>query len=88
MLLAVTEDDLRSEIARGENTGLTLSHRAVVRHLSTLGGFRPGKTGSFSTETRLPSAREWRPASLRAVVFAKGRTSRRVLGASSLRLSQ
>src|SRR4051794_37180018 len=37
VLVAVTEDDLQSDVRRGENAGRKLSHAAVVRRLVRLG---------------------------------------------------
>ena len=37
ILVAVTEDQLRSDVKRGENHGRVLAHAAVVRQLTTIG---------------------------------------------------
>ncbi|MDT7809975.1 MAG: hypothetical protein QOJ70_3788 [Acidobacteriota bacterium] len=86
VLLAVTESDLASDVARGENAGHRLSHVGVVRLLTTLGGVGRAGGGTFDTEATVPIAQGWRRENLRAVVFAQERTSRRVLAAASLKL--
>ncbi len=37
VMLAITENDLHSQVSRGENAGRTLRHIAVVRQLKVLG---------------------------------------------------
>lgn len=87
VFLAITEDEIRSEIPRGENAGLTLTHRAVVRRLSVIGSFRRKQVDAFVKEVDVPLAGEWHRAQLRAVVFVQERASHRVLGAASVRYS-
>ena len=46
VLLAITEDDLPSNVTAGENAGAHMNHRAVVRELRVLG--RVDSSGAFS----------------------------------------
>ena len=46
ILLAITEDDLASNVTTGENAGAHMNHRAVVRELRVLG--RVDSSGAFS----------------------------------------
>src|SRR5579862_1888877 len=46
VLLAITEDDLSSNVTAGENAGAHMNHRAVVRELRVLG--RVDSAGAFS----------------------------------------
>ncbi len=78
--LAVTEDGLRSHVARGENAGRTLTHVAVVRSLEKLGTVRAGET--FSVQHRLASSPKGQAGSQNVLVFVQARASRRVLGAA------
>jgi hypothetical protein len=48
VVLAITEDDLSSNVTRGENAGDQLVHRAVVRDFQVLG--RLDSAGSFEAE--------------------------------------
>jgi hypothetical protein len=84
VLLAITEDDLSSNVTRGENAGDQLDHRAVVRELRVLG--RVDSAGSFAAEPDVNLAKDWKRENLRAVVFVQARASRHVLGAAALRL--
>jgi len=85
VLLAVTENDLSSNVTRGENAGEQLYHRAVVRQLEVLGQL--GSDGSFSAEFNLKLHTGWKPEKLRAAVFLQARRSRLVLGAAVLPLT-
>ncbi|HEX4003046.1 MAG TPA: DUF1223 domain-containing protein [Candidatus Acidoferrales bacterium] len=85
VVLAVTEDDLSSNVTRGENAGDQLVHRAVVRHFQVLG--RLDSTGAFAAEPKVTLAKDWKRDNLRVVAFVQDRTSRDVLGIASLRLS-
>jgi hypothetical protein len=83
VLLAITEGGLASDVSRGENTGRKLKHVGVVRSLTKLGEIG---AGAFSTETSVTPDKAWRRENLRAVVFIQERASRRVVGASSVKL--
>jgi len=84
VLLAITEDNLASNVVRGENAGRKLSHGAVVRKLTVLGR---AKADGFAADPVLSLDKAWKPPDLRAVVFVQERGSRRVLGAAALSLS-
>lgn len=80
VLLAITEDSLRSEVTRGENHGRTLTHDAVVRRLEAIGE----AVGAAATVDRaLTIAPEWRRDRLRVVVFVQQRHGGAVLAAAS-----
>ena len=86
VLLAITESDLATDVARGENTGRRLAHVGVVRSLKALGGLPETPGTTFKAETEVPVEKGWRRENLRAVVFAQERGTRRVLAAASLKL--
>lgn len=88
VLLAVTESNLSSDVARGENAGRRLAHVGVVRSLTTIGSLADARDGAFDTETVVPLMKNWRRANLRAVVFAQERGSRRILAAASASLAE
>ncbi len=85
VLLAVTEDDLPSNVTAGENAGAHMNHRAVVRELRVLG--RVDSAGAFSAAPDLSLARNWKRENLHVVAFMQDRSTRRILGASMLSLS-
>jgi hypothetical protein len=87
VFLAVTENRLRSQVLRGENSGHRLEHTGVVRRLTVLGVFNPGRTAfTVAAEVNLESG--WNRDNLRVVVFVQERRSGRIMGAASLPLAK
>jgi hypothetical protein len=86
VVVAVVEDNLHSEVRRGENRGRTLKHDAVVRRLTTVGTLPPG-VRTFSTSASETLAPDWQIASIRVVSFLQGRESRRIVGAGAASVS-
>lgn len=84
VLLAITESDLSTSVARGENAGRRLGHVGVARTLSVIGA-AAGET--FKAEPSVSIDGGWRRENLRAVVFVQERASKRVLGAASIKLA-
>jgi hypothetical protein len=82
ILIAVTEDNLTTDVRRGENGGRTLKHGAVARSLKTVGALT-AKDRTFSMTTSVPWASEWKSANVRVIVFLQERGSRRIVGAGS-----
>jgi hypothetical protein len=87
VLLAITEDGLRTDVPRGENAGQRLTHAAVVRELSMLGEISPRDARTFAAQPVVALSDKWQLRNLRAVVFLQEHTSRRVLGATAIKLS-
>jgi len=81
VLLAVTENGLASNVTRGENTGSTLRHRAVVRRLDVVG---TAKSGGYQGEPRVKLEKQWRRGETSVVIFVQERASRRVLGSAKV----
>jgi hypothetical protein len=79
--LAITEDNLTTNVGAGENNGRVLRHAAVVREFRTLGKLAQG---SFQAEIPLVPAKEWKPRDLRYVVFVQEAANGRIEGAASL----
>jgi hypothetical protein len=84
VMLAITERNLLSQVARGENAGRRLTHTAVVRSLRVIGKARPGEP--FHTETAAPLDKAWKGENLHVVVWLQEHSSRRVLGAAEIPL--
>ncbi len=74
--LVITEDDLSSDVQRGENGGRRLHHTAVVRRMKPLGAAQDAMI-----PLELSSA--WRREHLHAVVFAQDPATLAILGAAS-----
>jgi hypothetical protein len=79
--LAITEDNLTTNVGAGENNGRILRHAAVVRDFRTLGKLTQG---SFQVEIPVTPAKEWKLKDLRYVVFVQEPSSGRIAGAASL----
>ncbi len=84
--LAVTENELSSNVARGENAGRMLRHAAVVRSFGLIGRFdsKGSNVGQVLSTLQLPA--EWRRENLQAVVFVQERESFRITGAGTIGL--
>jgi hypothetical protein len=84
VLLAITEDDLESNVTRGENAGAHLSHFGVVRQLRVMG--RVDSAGGFSSESDLTPANNWKRENLHVVAFCQDRSTKKILAASTITL--
>jgi hypothetical protein len=87
VLIAITEDNLRSNVLRGENGGRSLKHTAVVRKLNVIGEIGSDSGQPFDGAYIANLASGWRRDNLHAVVFVQERGSRRVLGAAAINLA-
>jgi hypothetical protein len=83
LLVAVTEDHLRTEVKHGENQGRTLTHAAVVRDLVTVAGVK-GSGEPVRATLRIDP--QWRRDALKIVAFVQQRHSRHVLATAVLPL--
>ncbi|HEY1524712.1 MAG TPA: DUF1223 domain-containing protein [Candidatus Angelobacter sp.] len=83
VMLAITEDNLATQVGSGENGGRTLHHAAVVRELRQLGRLHEG---SFEASIPLKLEKEWKREDLRAVVFVQEDAMGKIRGAASVAL--
>ncbi len=81
VLLAITEDDLTTNVRGGENGGRVLRHSAVARELKTLG---TTSSGRFETTVHLAAKSDWKKQSLRVIVLVQNPNSGLILGAASI----
>ncbi len=58
VLLAITEDGLSTAVGKGENSGRTLQHAAVVRQLRELGTV---SNGQFEANVDVAAHPDWNP---------------------------
>jgi hypothetical protein len=83
VMLAVTEDDLESNVLRGENSGRKLKHMAVARVLKSVGEVSGDET-NLSADLTLEKS--WKRNDLSVVAFIQEAQSRRVLGVVRIEL--
>jgi hypothetical protein len=83
VVVAVTEDRLRTEVIRGENHGRTLTHAAVVRSMTTIGQTTSGES---SLRAEIPIGAGWNRDALNVVAFVQEQRGRAILGASAVAL--
>jgi len=84
IVVAVTEDHLRSDVKRGENHGRTLAHAAVVRYLAAIG--QAASDGVSSARTDIPLAADWQRDQLKVVAFVQELRGRTILASASISL--
>jgi hypothetical protein len=87
VLLAVTEDNLSSDVQHGENSGRRLRHVAVVRSFGLIGNLDPREKPTLSIRNTLKLSSNWKRQDLHAVVFLQERATQRILGAESVDLN-
>jgi hypothetical protein len=79
VFLAIAEDNLTSDVKRGENSGSKLPHQAVVRELSETGSINAEQVAAnFETSVNLKS--DWKKQDIKFVVFVQENDSKKVLG--------
>ena len=81
IVVAMTEDGLRTDVKRGENRGRTLTHAAVARYMATIGDATADGPSSASADITL--APDWQRDRLKVIAFVQERKSRQVLAAAS-----
>ncbi|MGQ0542705.1 MAG: DUF1223 domain-containing protein [Blastocatellia bacterium] len=82
IFLAIAEDDLSSNVTRGENSGSILRHSAIVRELRDLGPYDP-KSSDYSSDIRLQS--KWSEKNVRLVVFVQEHATRKIIAVNHIR---
>ena len=82
VVVAITEDNLATEVRRGENRGRTLRHSAVVRSLTAIGTLSPGER-EWSNRVSVSLATDWTATNVRIIGFLQERASRRIVGAGA-----
>lgn len=82
LMLAVTEDELRSNVQAGENSGNILQHTAVVRSLTDTGEVH----GRFQKQVKVNLDPAWNPRKLRVVAFVQSHETAAIDGATAAKL--
>jgi hypothetical protein len=84
VMLAITEDNLSTQVGSGENGGRKLHHAAVVRELREIGLLH---NGAMETTVPLKLEKDWKHYDLRAVVFVQQAPNGKIEGAASVALA-
>lgn len=85
VFLAITESNLESAVGAGENAGRRLRYVSVVRSLSSIGHFDGKKAASYDADAKLNLKPQWKADDIKLVMLVQDRSSRRIIGAASLR---
>jgi hypothetical protein len=86
IIFVVALNHAESQVAAGENSGLRLTHVAVVRALVKAGSIASGQT--FSQDVGVKWERPVDPAQVRVVAFVQEAGPGRILGAAQEKLSK
>ncbi len=86
VFLAITEDNLHSNVTAGENAGRAFDHIAIVRLLRSIIRVRPGQQDDGVASVTFALDPAWKREHLRAIVFVQEEKSRHILAAASLPL--
>ena len=81
VIVAITEDDLTSNVRAGENSGRELHHVAVVRTLTLARKYDPSR-GAWSDSITSNVDPSWRRDRLHVVAFVQDSRSGAILGAA------
>lgn len=84
VFLAIAEDNLSTEVKKGENGGKVLQHASVVRSLKPIGRVM-AQENSFEMEIAPETEPNWKRENLKFVVFLQENQSRRILGVNFFR---
>jgi hypothetical protein len=84
VFLAIAEDNLSSDVKRGENSGSKLPHQAVVRELSAT-GLIASEQSSANFETSVNIKPDWKKQDVKFVVFVQENDSKKILGVNQIK---
>ena len=84
--LAIAEDDLKTSVKRGENSGKTLNHVSVVREMKLLGNLASADK-SFETEVKFKLLPDWKKGNVKFVAFVQGEKTKRIFAVNKYKLN-
>jgi hypothetical protein len=82
VVVAVTEDQLKTDVKHGENHGRVLTHAAVVRSLVTVGDVASSSATARLSVPRVPFGQDWKRENLKIVAFVQEARSRHIVAAA------
>ena len=80
----ITEDNLETNVRRGENSGKKLPHTAVVREMKLLDTLTENAK-SFSVNQKLVFQTGWKKQNLNLIVFVQGKNSKNIFAVGKKR---
>lgn len=83
VFLAVAEDNLSTDVKKGENGGRILQHTSVVRVLKPMGRILAQDNG-FEIEAVLETQPNWKRENVKVIVFIQENQSRKILGVNRI----
>lgn len=83
VFLAIAEDDIKTSVKAGENSGRRLEHASVVRELRSI-GVVPNGQNDYSIEASVQLQSGWKKDKLKFVVFVQENASRKILGVNRI----
>ncbi len=84
--LVIAEDNLATNVRRGENSGRTLQHVSVVREMKVIGNVAANDK-TFATETAFKLQPTWNKKNLKFVVFVQGADTMKIFGVNKKGIS-
>ena len=86
LYIALAQDQVRSEVRRGENAGRTLTHVAVVASLKPVGSVKTGNPFSKDLTIDVPARAGSSSRSLRLVAFLQIKKTQKIIGVTESKL--
>ena len=86
LYIALAQDQVRSEVRRGENAGRSLTHVAVVTALIPIGSVKSGSTFSKDLTLNIPPSAGASSNSMRLVAFLQVNKTQQIIGATENKL--
>ncbi|MCA9417187.1 MAG: DUF1223 domain-containing protein [Candidatus Omnitrophica bacterium] len=83
VLVVITEDNLITRVERGENSGRTLRHDAVVREFKRVGVIRDDRDLPFKKKVTMDWNPDWSKENSHVVVLLQEHLSQLILGAGT-----
>ncbi len=87
VLFVIAEDNLETDVRRGENSGRRLPHTSVVRDLKLLGNLKSARK-SFEVETPFEVNSAWKQKDLKAIVFVQDEKTKEIYALGSTRVGE
>ncbi len=85
VFVAIAEDNIMTDVKRGENAGQKLEHTSVVRELKSIESLSP-KENTKELETQIVLQTNWKRENLKIVVFVQENRMRKIHAVGQIRM--